>query len=86
MSFIQIITYTGIFIFAISGALKARTFKMDVFGGIVIAFVTAYGGGTLRDLLIGVKPVPPEGKCKTFSPYDLLYRCFRTRPLYGLGN
>ena len=30
---------------------------MDVFGGIVLAFVTAYGGGTLRDLLIGVKPV-----------------------------
>ena len=30
---------------------------MDVFGGIVLAFVTAYGGDTLRDLLIGVKPV-----------------------------
>ena len=30
---------------------------MDVFGGIVLAFVTAYGGGTIRDLLIGVKPV-----------------------------
>ena len=30
---------------------------MDVFGGIVLAFVTAYGGGTLRDLLIGVRPV-----------------------------
>lgn len=57
MSFLQVITYAGIFIFAISGALKARTYKMDVFGGIVIAFITAYGGGTLRDLLIGVKPV-----------------------------
>lgn len=30
---------------------------MDVFGGIVLAFATAYGGGTLRDLLIGVRPV-----------------------------
>ena len=57
MDFLKIISYTGIFIFAITGALKARTFKMDVFGGIVLAFVTAYGGGTLRDLLIGVKPV-----------------------------
>lgn len=57
MSFLQVITYVGIFIFAISGALKARTYRMDVFGGIVIAFITAYGGGTLRDLLIGVKPV-----------------------------
>lgn len=57
MDFLKIISYTGVFIFAITGALKARTFKMDVFGGIVLAFVTAYGGGTLRDLLIGVKPV-----------------------------
>jgi len=47
----------GIFVFALTGAFKARSFKMDVFGGIVLAFVTAYGGGTLRDLLIGVKPV-----------------------------
>jgi uncharacterized membrane protein YeiH len=57
MSFLQIISYTGIFIFAITGALKARAYKMDIFGGIVLAFVTAYGGGTLRDILIGVKPV-----------------------------
>jgi len=57
MTFLQIISYTGIFIFAITGALKARAYKMDIFGGIVLAFVTAYGGGTLRDILIGVKPV-----------------------------
>lgn len=57
MSFLQFITYAGIFVFALTGAFKARTFKMDVFGGIVLAFVTAYGGGTLRDLLIGIKPV-----------------------------
>lgn len=30
---------------------------MDIFGGLVVAFATAYGGGTIRDLLIGVKPV-----------------------------
>jgi uncharacterized membrane protein YeiH len=57
MSFLQFITYTGVFVFALTGAFKARAYKMDVFGGIVLAFVTAYGGGTLRDLLIGVKPV-----------------------------
>ena len=49
--------YTGIFIFAVTGALKARTHQMDVFGGAVIAFATAYGGGTIRDLLIGIRPV-----------------------------
>lgn len=57
MSFLEFITYLGIFVFALAGAFKARTFKMDVFGGIVLAFVTAYGGGTLRDLLIGIRPV-----------------------------
>ena len=57
MSLLQFITYAGIFVFALTGAFKARSYKMDVFGGIVLAFVTAYGGGTLRDLLIGIKPV-----------------------------
>jgi uncharacterized membrane protein YeiH len=57
MNLLDVITYAGTFIFAITGALKARTSHMDVFGGVVLAFVTAYGGGTLRDLLIGVRPV-----------------------------
>lgn len=57
MNILQLIAYTGIFIFAITGALKARTHKMDIFGAVVIAFATAYGGGTVRDLLIGIKPV-----------------------------
>ncbi|MDJ1469499.1 trimeric intracellular cation channel family protein [Cytophagaceae bacterium DM2B3-1] len=57
MNWLQIITYAGTFIFAVTGALKARTHLMDIFGGAVLAFVTAYGGGTLRDILLGVKPV-----------------------------
>ncbi len=57
MTFLTIITYTGTFVFALTGAFKARTVKMDIFGGLVLAFATAYGGGTLRDLLIGIKPV-----------------------------
>src|SRR5436190_18804561 len=57
MTLLQVITYVGIFVFALTGAFKARSVKMDIFGGIVLAFVTAYGGGTLRDVLIGVRPV-----------------------------
>lgn len=57
MSLLEFITYAGTFVFSLTGAFKARTYKMDVFGGIVLAFVTAYGGGTLRDLLIGIRPV-----------------------------
>lgn len=43
--------------FAISGALFAINKKMDGFGIFVIAFVTAVGGGTLRDLLIDAYPI-----------------------------
>lgn len=57
MTFLQFITYAGTFVFALTGAFKARTYKMDIFGGLVVAFATAYGGGTIRDLLIGIKPV-----------------------------
>lgn len=57
MSLLAVITYMGVFVFALTGALKARTYKMDVFGGLVVAFATAYGGGTIRDLLIGFQPV-----------------------------
>ena len=57
MNLIQPIMYTGIFVFAGTGALKARTHQMDIFGGLVIAFATAYGGGTIRDVLIGAHPV-----------------------------
>lgn len=51
MTFLTGITYMGIVVFALTGAVKARMYKMDVFGGLVVAFVTAYGGETLRDLL-----------------------------------
>lgn len=47
----------GTFVFAISGVNAARDSRMDIFGAAVIAFVTAVGGGTLRDLLIGSTPV-----------------------------
>lgn len=47
----------GTIAFAISGALVAMNKKMDPFGVYIIAFVTAVGGGTLRDVLIGRQPV-----------------------------
>lgn len=57
MDALHIISYTGIFVFAVTGVLKARTKRFDLFGAAVMAFVMAYGGGTVRDLLIGIKPV-----------------------------
>lgn len=57
MDFIQVIDLLGTVAFAISGALAAYNKKLDAFGIIIIAFVTAAGGGTLRDILLGVSPV-----------------------------
>ncbi|OBX22540.1 MULTISPECIES: trimeric intracellular cation channel family protein [Bizionia] len=47
----------GTIAFAISGVLVALSKRMDVFGILIIATVTAVGGGTLRDVLIGETPV-----------------------------
>ncbi|AIG30618.1 trimeric intracellular cation channel family protein [Flavobacterium psychrophilum] len=47
----------GTMAFAMSGALTAMNKKMDPFGVFIIAFVTALGGGTLRDVMIGNTPV-----------------------------
>lgn len=57
MDFIQIVDILGTIAFAISGALAGFKNKLDPFGIAIIAFVTAAGGGTLRDILLGVSPV-----------------------------
>ncbi|MCP9200028.1 trimeric intracellular cation channel family protein [Gramella sp. GC03-9] len=57
MSLFNIFDLLGTVAFAISGALAAMNRRMDLFGIFIIGFVTATGGGTLRDVLIGQTPV-----------------------------
>ncbi|OAD90586.1 hypothetical protein A7A78_14505 [Aequorivita soesokkakensis] len=52
MKLILIIDILGTIAFAISGVLTALNKRLDPFGILIIAFVTAVGGGTLRDILI----------------------------------
>ena len=47
----------GVAVFAASGVLAARGRDLDVFGVLVVATVTAIGGGTLRDLLLDRHPI-----------------------------
>ncbi len=47
----------GTAVFAFSGVLVAGRLRMDAIGVIVLAAVTAIGGGTIRDLLIGASPI-----------------------------
>lgn len=56
MSFISIIDIIGTYAFAISGIRLASAKKFDLFGAFVVGLVTAVGGGTLRDLMLGVTP------------------------------
>lgn len=42
----------GIIVFALSGALMAGRYKLDPFGVVVLASVTAVGGGTIRDTIL----------------------------------
>ncbi|WP_459211790.1 trimeric intracellular cation channel family protein [Aquimarina rhabdastrellae] len=57
MSLFTILDLLGTSAFAISGALSAMNRKLDLFGIFIIAFVTAIGGGTIRDILVGNTPV-----------------------------
>ena len=55
--FLNVIDILGTFAFAVSGIFSAMERKLDVFGVLIIAFVTAIGGGTIRDILVGNLPV-----------------------------
>ena len=57
MNVIYFLDLFGVLVFAISGVLTAVSKKFDLVGSVVIGFVTALGGGTIRDLLIGKTPV-----------------------------
>ena len=50
----QALDLLGVAVFAVTGALTASRKRMDIFGFALLATVTGIGGGTLRDLLVGV--------------------------------
>lgn len=56
-SFDTIMDVTGTFSFALAGALAGMEKRLDPFGVLIISFVTAIGGGTVRDVLLGNTPV-----------------------------
>lgn len=59
--FIEDFTYIanliGVVAFAISGAIKGRKYKLDILGIVVLASMTAVGGGIIRDVLINRIPI-----------------------------
>lgn len=57
MKILPLLDYCGVAVFAVSGALAAGRKSLDMLGVVVIALVTATGGGTIRDLLLDRHPV-----------------------------
>ncbi|MCY0860508.1 MAG: trimeric intracellular cation channel family protein [Sulfolobaceae archaeon] len=64
---LEIMNYIGLVAFASSGAIKAIEKRMDLFGVLVLSFVTALAGGITRDVLLG--RYPPTNL--TYLPYPL---------------
>jgi uncharacterized membrane protein YeiH len=53
----SVLEWVGVGAFALTGAVAAARHRMDPFGFVLLAIVTGVGGGTLRDLMLGVAPV-----------------------------
>ena len=54
MNLITLFEYIGLFVFAASGAIRAMEKKMDLFGILILATVTAIGGGVIRDVVTDI--------------------------------
>ncbi|WP_153109303.1 trimeric intracellular cation channel family protein [Propionivibrio limicola] len=57
MNLFKLVEAVGVFAFALSGLIEARRRDMDLVGLFVVALVAAFGGGTLRDLLLDRTPL-----------------------------
>lgn len=82
MTFLQSIPFEaiGVAVFALSGALMAARKGMDPFGFALLATLTGVGGGTVRDLLIGIRPVFWVG-----DPGDVLVCLIVAELVFALG-
>lgn len=64
----SILDLLGTFVFALAGAEAAKERELDLFGIVIISFLTACGGGIIRDICLGI--TPPMGI--SHWPYLLL--------------
>lgn len=55
-TFVQALDFAGTLAFAISGIRLASAKRFDLFGAYVVGLTTAIGGGTVRDLMLGLRP------------------------------
>jgi len=75
MSILFVLDMIGTVAFAASGAWVAIRKNMDLFGVVALGMVTAIGGGTLRDLMLGDLP-PSACGTKSISGCRRRQRCW----------
>lgn len=87
ISITTLLDFTGTFAFAVSGIRMASGKQMDWFGAYIVGLVTAIGGGTLRDLLLGVTPFwISDGKYFLTTGIALLTTLIFKEKLFKLGS
>ena len=52
-----VLDWFGLIIFAMTGALVASRLQMDIIGFVMLATITGIGGGTIRDIILGIQPI-----------------------------
>ena len=57
MNFVRVVEIVAILTGAFSGFIEARRKRMDIVGVFTVAFITSFGGGTLRDILLDKRPL-----------------------------
>ncbi|HEV7246099.1 MAG TPA: trimeric intracellular cation channel family protein [Shinella sp.] len=57
MPILELLDYTGVAVFAATGALSASRKQLDIIGFLFLAAATGIGGGTFRDVILGATPV-----------------------------
>jgi Predicted membrane protein len=75
MDYLYILDLIGTCVFAISGILLAHRHKMDLFGMLVLATVTAIGGGTIRDMALGAGATPVFWTQQSAYLYIIIATC-----------
>lgn len=87
IKFITIIDFIGTFAFAISGIRLASAKRFDWFGAYVVGVVTAVGGGTLRDMMLGITPFwMLDGFYLIVSAFALLFALIFRKFLVHMNN
>lgn len=87
MEGIYYVDLLGTMVFAISGALAAIRHNIDVFGSAFTGFVTAIGGGSLRDIFLNLRPVwVDDGNYLIAIFIGVAIALIFTRALYNLSK